>query len=338
MQVNGTPIRDALALADPETAAAHLADHHRIDTHHHPQLPFWIEELADNSPGLGIPEPAWSAEAALEVMDATGVHAAVLSTPAVHFGDDAAARSLARRVNEATAEIVRERPDRFGLFASLPVPDVDGALEEVRYALDELGADGVVLQSNTHGTYLGDPSLDPLMAELDARGAVVFVHPAQLPGPVAAGVPPFLVDFLLDTVRAALSMTLHDVPARYPHVSTILSHGGGFLPYIPARLDHTMNVMGVDADRREQLRSFWFDTALTPSRYSLPSLLELADPGRVVYGSDFPYVTPGKISGFATRLDTAGLDAPLSEAIDHANAERALPGLAARISAQRKRA
>lgn len=326
-------IARTLALPGPEAARAGMAGHGRIDVHHHPMYEFWRAEIAAHSPGLGIPEPTWDPSDALALMDATGVQAAVLSmaAPGVHFGDDAAARDLARRVNEAHAEVVRTHPDRFGFFATLPVPDVDGSLEEYRYAREELGADGVLLLSNTNGTYLGDPALDPLMDELGATGAVVLVHPAQLPGPVAPGVPPFLADFLLDTVRAALSMTLHDVPARYPGLSVILSHGGGFLPYIPARLDHTMNVMGVDADRREQLRSFWFDTALTPSDYSMPSLLALADPGRIVYGSDFPYVTPEKIAGFAERLDAYPLDAELREAIDHGNAEQVLPGLAARI-------
>lgn len=292
---------------------------------------FWREEIAARSPGLGVPEPTWGADRALELMDATGVRAVVLSmaAPGVHFGDDAAARALARRVNDAHADVVAAHPGRFGFFATLPVPDVDGCLEEVARAYDELGADGVVLLSNTGGLYLGDPALDPLMAELAARDAVVFVHPARPPGPLAPGVAPFHADFLLDTVRAALSLVVHDIPARFPGLSIILSHGGDFLPYIPARLEHTMGVAGVDADRREQLRSFWFDTALTPSRYSMPGLLAFARHDRIVYGSDFPYVTAQRIGGFAAVLDDWPLEEGVRAAIDHANAERIMPRLAA---------
>ena len=140
---------------------------------------------------------------------------------------------------------------------------------------------------------------------------------------------PLHADFLLDTVRAALSLVVHDIPARFPGLSIILSHGGGFLPYIPARLEYTMGVAGVDADRREQLRSFWFDTALTPSRYSMPGLLAFARHDRIVYGSDFPYVTAQRIGGFAAVLDDWPLEEGVRAAIDHANAERIMPRLAA---------
>lgn len=302
----------------------------RIDTHHHVMHEFWRTGVEEHSPGGGVEAPRWSPQAAISVMDDTACRTAILSVaaPGVHFGDDAAAGALARRVNDATAEIVKDRPDRFGFFASLPVPDVDGSLEETRRALDDLGADGVILLANARGQYLGAPELDPLMAELDRRAAVLFVHPAALPGPAVPGVPPFLADFLLDTVRAAISMVLHDVPTRFPRVRIVLSHGGGFLPYIPARLAHTMGVLGVGPDRLAQLRAFWFDTALTPSPTSLPSLLAFADPGRLLYGSDFPYATAQTVAGFADALDAYDLTPDQRDAIGHTNAEALFPRLA----------
>jgi 6-methylsalicylate decarboxylase len=74
-------------------------------------------------------------------MDDAGIDVAVvsLSTPGVHTGDSGKARALARRCNEFSAELVRSRPDRFGGFACLPLPDVDASLEELSYALDVLG-------------------------------------------------------------------------------------------------------------------------------------------------------------------------------------------------------
>lgn len=304
----------------------------RIDTHHHVMHELWMMAEAEHSPGQGFQAPQWSVDSALSLMDATHVRASILSVsaPGVHFGDDAAARDLARRVNQASAEIVKDRPDRFGFFASLPVPDVDGALEETRVAFDELDADGVILLASTAGQYVGDPALDPLMAELDRRHATVFIHPGALPGPAVPGIPPFLADFLLDTVRAAISMVLHDIPQRFPNLNIILSHGGGFLPYIPARLDHTMGVMGVTPERMQQFRSFWFDTALTPSPSSLPSLLAFADPGRITYGSDFPYATNQTATSFAQALDGHhfGDGGEQLAAINHGNAQRLFPRFA----------
>src|SRR5205085_9108680 len=120
-------------------------------------------------------------------------------------------------------------------FATLTLPDVDGALAAADHALGELGADGVILEANSRGTYLGDPAFDPLMAELDRRAAVVFVHPAELPGPAVPGIPPYAADFLLDTVRAATNLVLHGVPRRFPNLRFILAHAGGFLPYADRR-------------------------------------------------------------------------------------------------------
>ncbi|MER6530540.1 amidohydrolase family protein [Streptomyces sp. NPDC001508] len=127
--------------------------------------------------------PDWSVGRALGTMDELGVELAILSisSPGVHVGDDRAATVLALGVNEDGAALAARHPDRFGFFASLPLPDVDSALDEIAYALDQLGAEGVVLLSNYHGTYLFDPRFRPVLDELDRRGAVVFLHPTSPP-------------------------------------------------------------------------------------------------------------------------------------------------------------
>ncbi len=163
-----TPLIDIHAhfLTEDYVAAAHAGGHA------HP----------DGMPGWSA-WSAWSAENHLTLMDQWDVAKAVLSisSPGVHFGDDAAARALARQVNRAGTAVVAARPDRFGHFASLPLPDVDGSLAEAAYALDELGSDGVTVETSTTGVYLGDPRYEPLWAELDQRSAVVFVHPTSPP-------------------------------------------------------------------------------------------------------------------------------------------------------------
>src|SRR5271170_1668864 len=151
-----------------------------IDVHHHirPDV-FWRATNDAHSPVGGILPAPWSKESTLSYMDDAGTDVAItsISTPGVHMGDDAAARDLAKQVNEISAKLIHDRPDRFGGFAAVPLPDVDGALRALEYGLDVLKLDGVVLFSNARGIYLGDKRFDVLFQELQRRRAVVFVHP-----------------------------------------------------------------------------------------------------------------------------------------------------------------
>ncbi|MFF8784376.1 amidohydrolase family protein [Streptomyces sp. NPDC015125] len=312
----------------------------RIDTHHHitpPDYRDWLLSRGESAGGL--PVPPWSAGSDLAFMDSQEIATAVLSvsTPGTHLGDDAEARHWARKVNDYAAETVKARPDRFGFFATLPLPDVDGALDEAARALDELGADGVILLANHRGTYLGDPAFEPLMAELGRRGTTVFVHPAALPGPTTPGIPPFAADFLLDTVRAAMNLTLSGTTTRHPDIVFLLSHGGGFLPYAAHRISLTLEihqqVTGAHPvmDRETllaQLRRFFFDTALSANPDTLPNLLAFADPARITFGSDYPHATAEGAAYVTGQLDAHPLDIARRTAVDRGNAEVLFPRLA----------
>ena len=200
---------------------------------------------------------------------------------------------------------------------------MDGALEEARHAFDALGAAGVILLANAHGEYLGAPEHEPLLAELDRRRAVVFVHPSTLPGPAVPGVPPFAADFLLDTTRAAYRLVQSGAVRRHANLRIILAHAGGFLPYASHRLMAALLAEGgrSPADILEDLRSFHFDTALSGSPAALPSLLAFAKPGHVLFGSDWPYAPAPAVSYFTGQLDAhAALDAAGHRAIDRESA------------------
>ena len=261
-------------------------------------------------------------------MEAHGIERAILSvsTPGVRIAaqrDDDETRKLARELNEFAAQVASDHPGRFGFFATLTLPDVDGALEEACFALDTLGADGVVLLANTQGRYLGEPDDEPLLAELNRRGAVLFVHPSTLPGPAIPGVPPFAADFLLDTTRAAFRLVQSGAVRRYPQLRIILSHAGGFLPYASHRLLVTLLAEGgrTPADILDDFQSFYFDTALSGSPAALPSLLAFAKPGHVLFGSDWPYAPEPVVSYFTGQLDGyEALDAAGHAAIDRESA------------------
>ncbi|WP_269436029.1 amidohydrolase family protein [Mycolicibacterium baixiangningiae] len=187
----------------------------------------------------------------------------------------------------------RERPTRFGNFATLPLPDVYGAVSEARFALEELNADGVVLLSNYDGVYLGDSQFAPLWSALNEHSAVVFIHPGHPLIPTLPDVPGPLVDYPYDSTRTAVHMVFNGVLDDYPRLKVILSHAGGFLPYAVTRfclLQSGLDQQGPSAESLEAtFKRFYFDTALSSSAYALPSFLAFADPALILYGSDFPY-------------------------------------------------
>ena len=308
----------------------------RIDVHQHvlpPEYAAWLRAQGVHDAG-GRELPAWSAEEALSVMDQHDIATAILSlsTPGVRLDPSehgvGEARAMARRVNEFTAQVVRDHPGRFGFFATLTLPDVDGALAEAGHAFDALGAAGVILLANTQGRYLGDPADEPLLAELDRRRAVVFVHPSVLPGPAVPGVPPFAADFLLDTTRAAYRLVQSGAVRRHANLKIILSHAGGFLPYASHRLMLALLAEGgrSPGDLLGDLGSFYFDTALSASPAALPSLLAFAKPGHVLFGSDWPYAPTPAVSYFTGQLDAcAALDPNGHAAIDRTNAATLFP-------------
>ena len=271
-----------------------------IDTHHH-ILPdfFWQETENANAPVGGLAPLQWSREASILFMDDAGIDVAVVSvsTPGVHTGDSAKARALARRCNEFSAELVQARPDRFGGFACLPLPDVDASLEELSYALDTLKLDGFVLFTNSNGVYLGDPALEPVFEELERRKTVVYVHPNPSPDAAAhsLGLPDNLLDFPTDTNRAVAQMHYTNRFARTPNVKYIFSHAGGSIPYLAARfaiIDEMGFIVGGEqrGTAADMFRRIYWDTALAASDPVLRMLRDVAGINQVLYGTDFPYL------------------------------------------------
>src|SRR6185503_8797530 len=251
----------------------------RIDVHFHNIPPFYTEaaRAAGRVPPRGT-YPQCSPEESLEAMDRHGIEVAITSfvQSAGNLGRGPEFLKLTRRFNDYAAELCARWPERFGAFASIPLPDVDGALAAIDYALDELGFDGVCLHSNYDGIYLGSPEFDPVMEALDDRGAVVFVHPS-MPSAVPAGAarwPGFMLEFPLDTSRAAVNMLFNRTPERFPKVRIILSHAGGAIPYLAGRLavspliDPRLPQLS-SSEVYAGLRRFWYDTALSHGAESI---------------------------------------------------------------------
>ncbi|MFD0684144.1 amidohydrolase family protein [Actinomadura fibrosa] len=333
----------AAAAALPATAAAPAEARTRtgrIDTHHHavpPKMREWAIEQGILPPTGGPSWAQWTLPSTLATMDANGIAAGVASAPvpAEIFLNRAVAESGVRICNESLAELTRDHPTRFGFFANVAMLHPDLALRQIAYALDELGADGVLLNTSADGHYLGDRMFEPLFAELDRRRAVVFTHPFGPKGNIEVpGVGDSLADFLLDTTRTALSLIAAGTLDRHPNVSIILSHAGGFLPYMAGRAERWGREDDGPDPRaiRRALRRFYYDTALPMSPYATPSLLAAAGPDRVLFGTDWPANSSREVSLNTRAFDKdPALDSRTHRAISRGNALRLLPNLPKRL-------
>lgn len=317
---------DALAQATRVTP-------HRIDVHHHFAPPAWVVEVKGR-PLLQTANTTWTPARSIEDMDRGGVAAAVVSitNPGVWFGDPAVTRRLARACNDYGATLVQQYPTRFGLFAAMPLPDVDATLKEIAYAYDVLKADGVGLMTSYGDTWLGNAAYRPVMEELNRRKAVVHVHPTAANCcrnlEYAPGVGPGSLEYGTDTTRAIMGVTFSGDVTRYPDIRFIWSHAGGTVPFLAGRIDGASRSA---TDRlpngfMHELKKFHYDLAGAANRGAIASLLQLVPTTQVLFGTDFP---PGGAS-----LDVANALSALKmlsdsdlRAIDRDNAVRLLPRL-----------
>ncbi len=308
----------------------------RIDVHHHFIPEGYHAILAQRAPEVlrGMTFPSWDAEAAVAAMDAIGVRAAILSVPVwgLVIAEREFAIENARWCNERAAEVVRARPGRFGAFAALPVLHIDAAIDELRYASDELGMDGVVLPASADTHYLGAPHFEPLFAELDRRGTVVHVHPGTPAdcGHLTPLVPDPIVEFIFDTTRAIANLIATGTLERYPNIRFIFSHAGGAAPFLLGRLElmRANPAVAPNAPRpvHEYLRRLFYDTALAANPIALDTLFRVVGEGQVLFGTDWPFAPSAVAKATAETID--GLQAATSAMINRDTATRLFPRLA----------
>ena len=294
----------------------------KIDMHVHYLPQAYREALlvrGEKNPD-GYPTPEWNPETHLEVMEHLGISTSMLSmsVPHINFGDKNAAKILARKVNEAGAELVKKYPDQFGLLASLPLPDIKNSIEEIQYALDVLHADGFALPTNTLGVYLGDPCLDLILEELNSHKAVVVLHPGK-PGCVTEhvleDVPLPILEYFFDTTRAVTNMILKGTLKRFPDIKFVVPHAGAFLSVFADRLATAVKLLPslfgdyteIEIDVYAALKGLYYDVAGVCLPVQLSALLQIAEVDHLFYGSDYSYTPEFGCIALADALDKTNL-------------------------------
>ena len=268
-----------------------------VDVHHHFSPPAYAEYTAKTK---NMPKPmvGWSPEKTIEDMDKAMVATAMNSIvgPGVWFGNAEQARHLARDSNEYAAKLAVDYPGRFGSFATLTLPDIEGSLRELEYAFDVLKADGIMLFTSYEDKWLGDPFFAPVFEELNRRHAVVFTHPTTnaccanlLPGISSAE-----IEYGTDTTRAIVRMVYSGAAQKYPNIRMIFSHGGGTMPYLIGRFVDRVarpneNLGRAQYDFQAEVSKFYYDSAQTFHRVPMSGLKQVVPMSQILFGTDYPY-------------------------------------------------
>ena len=286
-----------------------------IDVHHHYAPPGWIKVLGDQGALNVEPWMGWTPAKAIETMDRAGVQTSYssITVPGIYFaegfGNQQAppgkkynndVKALAREANEFGAKMKQDYPGRFGIWASLPLPDVDASLREIEYAFDKLKLDGIGLITSIGTKYMGDKSFTPVFQELNRRNAIVYTHPGAGPCCLYAvpGVGPTTLEYSHDTARTIVSWVNSGSAERFPNVKWIFSHGGGSIwsaRYIGGEIGRDPKGFAANANPPRLLsflRKFYYDTAATSNFLQMSNLKTLVGLNQVVLGSDHPYGEP----------------------------------------------
>ena len=305
----------------------------RIDVHHHIAFPEFLAQLKARKRG----HAPWSLQKSLEDMDQSGIRTSVTSliNPGVWLGDVAYGRKAAREANEYAARLRTDHPGRFGMFASIPLPDTEGSLREIEYAYDTLKTEGIYLIVSYDGKYLGDASFWPVLEELNRRKAVIYTHPltpaccGNLTPQTGVGVA--TIEYAVDTTRTMSSLLFSGTAARFPDIRWIFSHSGGVTPFLLSRferaeLDDKQARQKMPNGVMHELKKFYYDTAQGNHWGALAALMKLAPVSQVLYGTDFPFRDGAEVNG---GLAAYGFSAAELQAINRDNALRLWPRLQA---------
>ncbi|MCX5204783.1 amidohydrolase family protein [Streptomyces sp. NBC_00237] len=311
----------------------------RVDVHAHyfPELYLDMLDEFRGSPdgtagtrGGGGGSTPEEIEGRLASMDAAGIDVQLLSSPpqVPYFDDASQALGASRVANAAYSDLIRAHPTRFRALASLPLPNVLAAVDELGRSMDELGFLGASVTTTVLGRPLTDPEFVPLFDALDRRGAVLLVHPAGESGgsPLLHGAGlDWIVGHAVEESAALLQLFQAGITVRYPRIKIITVHMCGVLPFLAQRLDAKAGWYLPEGTPpvSELLRTVWHDTA-NPSAGALRLAQEVYGTDRLVLGTDFPFETGDGFQRHVTYLTESGLPEDDIRAIRDENAAKLL--------------
>jgi len=305
----------------------------RIDVHAH----YWTDDYLDLLVDLGKADAGAARgigagggaelDARLALMDRAGVDMQVLSAcPQMPYGQDQAkATAVAGFVNDQYAKLVQAYPNRFRAFAALPMPHLDQSIGELSRALDQLGMAGVAMNTTVLGRALVEPDYEPVWAELNRRGAVLYLHPAgnSACSPLIGNYHlTWMVGAPVEDTISVMQLITHGIPARYPDIKIINSHLGGALPMLLQRADDQYSWEAPDTPEPPSVaaRRMWYDTVGHGHVPALRCAIDSLGADRLLVGTDFPYENGDVFVRAVDYINDSQIDAIAARAILDQNA------------------
>jgi 6-methylsalicylate decarboxylase len=285
----------------------------------------------------------WTPQRAIEDMDRAGTAAGIISASAAGAGTGTIPERnrQARQFNDTAARLCTDHPDRFGLWARLPLTDIDASLKEIEYAHDVLKADGIGLVTSYEDMWLGDPKIRPIWEELNRRKAVVYVHPNDAACCGGANVlsyqkqhPPVSgswFEFPMNTARTIFSLMLGGVIRQMPDIRFIFSHSGGVAPLLVSRIEGFVDWDSVGPEKlhamfpdglENEFAKLYFEVAQGFSQVNMDALTKLVPQSHILYGSDYPVFA---LDHTEIGLQKLKLPATFRRGIERDNAVALLP-------------
>ncbi|WP_218025881.1 amidohydrolase family protein [Nocardia miyunensis] len=329
----GTDMR-VIAVEEHISTEDFLSTAHAVDVLPGDEVEMDLMRTVESDPGLR--GRLTDLDARLRDMDALGQDMAILSLnpPGVQPFPSSDAVPLARRFNDALAEIVRRHPGRFGGLGTVAPQDPVAAATEIERVMGPLGLNGIMINSHTGGRYLDEPEFAPLLAAAEANRAPIYLHP-RAPSMLAAyrdyGMPGAIWGYQAEAGLHAMRLILSGTLDRFPGLTIVLGHLGEGIPYWLRRIDNRHAFAARTAGAATPMPKL----SLTPSEYFRrnmvittsgiddPDVLELAlravGADAIMFAIDYPYEDPAAALAFLR-------DAPLTDAqrtaIAHRTAER----------------
>ena len=274
---------------------------------------------------------AWTPQRSIEQMDKFGIGVALLSLTQVAnviYDNTEKGRTACRLVNDYGAKCMADYPKRYGMFASIPFPDVEGSLKEIAYAYDTLKTDGISIYTNDNqGKWPGDPAHEPIWQELNRRNAILYMHPwvPACCSNLNYGAGPFMNEIDFETSRAVISFITGGVMFKYPNLKLILAHSGGTLPVLAGRMKDRY-----PADKNQyipnglwaEFRKLYYDCAHATYKFPWAALAALVPPTQFLFGTDY---SPEPIESTMDNIPDLHLSKDVLDMLERKNAEKMFP-------------